>query len=157
MDVWNDFFLLYYRSQEIFVSGCVNYLRAMIKLSTMLLQTKFVPYLILVTRRDWQHQRLLQPYSHGEILGYDKLYILDNSNKFKSFISVKLFLVNVQIFVYNCFLKKEKTTLTKPFSCKDCGLHLKMKTQVTWKWRLNFLKMKYVCRNKWKVINKNCN
>ena len=62
------FFLLYYRSQEIFVSGCVNYQRAMIKLSTMLLQTKFVPYLILVTRRDWQHQRLLQPYSHGEIV-----------------------------------------------------------------------------------------
>ena len=50
------------------MSGCVNYLRVMIKVSTMLLQTKFVPYLTLVTLRDWQHQRLLQPYSHGKIL-----------------------------------------------------------------------------------------
>ena len=129
------FFILYYRSQEIFVSGCVNYLRAMIKLSTMLLQTKFVPYLILVTRRDWQHQRLLQPYSHGEILGYDKLYILDNSNKFKSFISVKLFLVNVQIFVYNCVFWKKEKQHSRNLSHFEIERTFWKRTKV-WKWKL---------------------
>ena len=80
--------------------------------------------------------------------------ILDNWNKFKSFIyislffnttsSVKLFVVIVQIFVYKClftivFFGKRKKTVTKPFTF--------------WKWKHI---SKWITFWKWKLLTNVC-
>ena len=60
--------------------------------------------------------------------------------------SVKLFLVNVQIFCLQlCFLNKGKTTLTKPLSCKDCGWFESTTWNSNHKWNQIDMKISHEC------------